>query len=366
MIYEKALRRELSYTTGGVFLVLITIMMTTLVIRILGFAAGGSVSPQDVVILILLSIIGYVAILLSVSIFIAIIFVLVRWHKDSEMVVWFASGLNLKMLYPPIFRFALPWLIVITLMSMFIWPWTNAKTTEITQKFRGRDEASMIIPGQFFESANSGRVFFVEKIDTVSNEIKNVFVTDFRNQRLTVAMSESGYIENLPDGTKQIKIFNGRRYEGKPTEGDFKILEFKKYSVDIEKKAQPSVNFSSKETPLLGLLNNPTPIAQGELLWRIGLPLMACGLFLIAIPLAYVNPRRGNYIALLYAVFIYLIYSNFLNISQTLVSDSKQSFNDAIWPIHVLATLLAILLLNHRINPSIPWWKRQIPGGRKL
>ncbi|SMC50029.1 LPS export ABC transporter permease LptF [Polynucleobacter kasalickyi] len=366
MIYEKALRRELSYTTGGVFLVLITIMMTTLVIRILGYAATGSVSPKDVIILIMLAMIGYIAVILSVSIFIAIIFVLIRWHKDSEMVVWYASGLNLKMLYYPVLRFALPWLIVISAMSIFIWPWSNAKTTEISQKFKGRDEASMIVPGQFFESANSGRVFFVERINSISNEIQNVFVTDFRNQRLTVAMSESGYIENLPNGTKVVKIFNGRRYEGKPSEGDFKILEFKQYTVDIEKKAQSPIHLSSKESPTLELIENPSPIAKGELLWRIGLPLMALGLMLIAVPLAYVNPRRGNYIALLYAVFIYLIYSNLLNISQTLVSDAKESFTNLIWPLHVLAFLVAIVLVNHRLNPSIVWWKRQIPGGTKI
>jgi lipopolysaccharide export system permease protein len=366
MIYEKALKKELSYTTGGVFLVLITIMMTTLVIRILGYAASGSVNPTDVITLIMLAMIGYIGVILSVSIFIAIIFVLIRWHKDSEMAVWYASGLNLKMLYIPVLRFALPWLVIITAMSIFIWPWSNAKTIEISQKFKGRDEASMIIPGQFFESANSGRVFFVEKINSISNEIQNVFVTDFRNQRLTVAMSESGYIENLEDGTKRVKIFKGRRYEGKPTEGDFKILEFQEYSVDIEKKAQAPVSLSSKETPTVELLQNPTPIALGELLWRIGLPLMALGLILIAVPLAYVNPRRGNYIAVLYAVFVYLIYSNLLNISQTLVSDSKESFTNAIWPIHVLAVFIAIILVNHRLNPSIVWWKRQLPGGKKI
>jgi len=93
---------------------------------------------------------------------------------------------------------------------------------------------------------------------------------------------------------------------------------------------------------------------------------MALGLILIAIPLAYVNPRRGNYIALLYAVLIYLTYSNLLNISQTLVSDSKESFTNLIWPLHVLAFITAIVLVNHRLNPSIVWWKRQIPGGTKI
>ncbi|MEI7426467.1 MAG: LPS export ABC transporter permease LptF [Betaproteobacteria bacterium] len=366
MIFEQSLRKELSYTTGAVFLVLMTIMMTTLVIRILGFAASGSINPKDVLVLIMLAVIGYIAIILSVSLFVATMMVLIRWHKDSEMVVWYASGLNLRMLYGPVLRFATPWIIVIAVMALFVWPWTNAKTSEITQKFKGRDETAMLIPGQFFESVNSNRVFFIESIDAATNKIHNIFVADQKNARLTVVMAESGNINFLDNGIKQIKIQNGKRYEGQPTKGDFKILEFEGYTVDIEKKTPKPVTFSPKESTSISLLENPNPVALGEILWRMGLPLMALGLVLIAVPLAYVNPRRGNYINLIYAVFTYLIYSNLLNIAQTLVSDGKESFINAFWPIHVIAILVALFLVQHRINPSISWWKRLIPGGSKI
>jgi lipopolysaccharide export system permease protein len=366
MIFEQSLRKELSYTAGAVFLVLITIMMTTLVIRILGFAALGTINPKDVVVLIMLAVISYIAVLLSVSLFVSILIVLIRWHKDSEMIVWFASGLNLKMLFGPVLRFASPWIVIIAIMALFVWPWTNSKTAEITQKFKGRDETALLVPGQFFESLKANRVIFIENIESATNKIHNVFITDLKNERLAVVMAESGKVSLLDDGTKQIEIENGRRYEGQPSKGDFKILEFKKYTVDIEKKAPVQVQFSAKESTSMSLLQNPTPLGLGELLWRIGLPLMAFGLVMIAVPLAYVNPRRGSYISLIYAVFIYLIYSNTLNISQTLVSDSKQSFEQTVWPIHSIALLVAIILVRHRLNPSIVWWRRQIPGGSRI
>jgi len=366
MIFERSLRKELSYTTGAVFLVLMTIMMTTLVIRILGFAASGSINPKDVVILIMLAVIGYIAVILSVSLFVATMMVLIRWHKDSEMVVWYASGLNLKRLYGPVLRFAIPWIIVIAVMALFVWPWSNAKTSEISQKFKGRDVTSMLIPVQFFESVNTSRVFFIENIDPVTNKIHNIFVADHKNARLTIAMAETGKINFLDNGIKQIQIENGKRYEGQPNKGDFKILEFDGYTVDIEKKTPTPPSYSPKESPSLALLEDPNPVAMGEILWRIGLPLMALGLVLVAVPLAYVNPRRGNYINLIYAVFTYLIYSNLLNISQTLVSDGKQSFMTAFWPIHVFAIFIAFILVRNRMNPAISWWKRQIPGGYKL
>ena len=100
---------------------------------------------------------------------------------------------------------------------------------------------------------------------------------------------------------------------------------------------------------------------RAELLWRIGLPFMALGLVLMAIPLAYVNPRLGNYTAMFYAVLIYLIYSNLLNLTQNFVAQGKVDVFIGVWPIHVLALLIALVLIRNRINPSLRWWRRQLP-----
>jgi lipopolysaccharide export system permease protein len=276
------------------------------------------------------------------------------------MVVWFASGLSLQAIYRPVLRFALPLILIIGFLALFVWPWTNLKSSELSQRFKGRDEISMILPGQFVESAKSNRVFFIENIDEKDSSIQNVFVTDIKGEKLSVAMAEKGRIQNLADGTKQVRVENGRRYEGQPSQGDFRILEFDTYTVDVERKAPKPITPSSKELSTKDLILDPNPHHLGELLWRLGLPLMALGLTLIAVPLAYVNPRRGNYSAMLMAVFIYLIYSNFLNISQTMVSSGKQGFEFAIWPVHLGAAVAAWLLLRHRSNYALPWWKRQL------
>jgi len=82
----------------------------------------------------------------------------------------------------------------------------------------------------------------------------------------------------------------------------------------------------------------------------------------MAIPLAYVNPRLGNYTAMFYAVLIYLIYSNLLNLTQNFVAQGKVPVFIGIWPIHVLALLIAMALIRNRINPSLNWWRRQLPA----
>ena len=366
MIFKEALRRELSFTTGGVFLVLVTIMVTTLVIRILGYAANGSVNPEDAIVLISWATRGYLAVLLTVSLFVAILIVLVRWYKDSEMIVWFASGLSISNLIRPILQFATPLIIIIALLALFVWPWANRETTLISQRFQQRDDVSMVTSGQFKESARAERVFFIEELDVDKSEVKNIFVADHKNGRLSIAVASTGYIQNAEGGEKSIVLHNGRRYEGQPTAPDFRILEFNDYTTKIRSKEALAPAPRDREKTVSELLNDNNPTAfnanRAELLWRLGLPLMALGLVLIAIPLAYVNPRLGNYTAMFYAVLIYLIYSNLLNLTQNFVAQGKFSVFVGIWPIHLLAFLIAYVLIRNRINPSIRWWRRQLPA----
>jgi lipopolysaccharide export system permease protein len=366
MIFKQALRRELSFTTGGVFLVLVTIMMTSLVIRILGFAANGAVNPEDALVLIALATLGYLAVLLTVSLFVATLIVLVRWYKDSEMIVWFASGLSVTNLIRPILQFAIPIIIIIALLALFVWPWANRESTLISQRFQQRDDVSMVTAGQFKESAKAERVFFIEELDLDKSEVKNIFVADNKNGRLSIAVASTGFIQNGERGEKSIVLNTGRRYEGNPHEPNFRILEFEEYTTKIRSKDAMAPAPRDREKTITELLNDPNPKAanqnRGELLWRIGLPLMALGLVLIAIPLAYVNPRLGSYTAMFYAVLIYLIYSNLLNLMQNYVAQGKVNVLVGAWPIHLLALVIATILIRNRINPSLKWWRRQLPS----
>jgi len=117
MIFERSLQRELAYTAGAVFMVLLTLVLTTMMIRIVGFAASGEIDPRDVLVLIGLTVIGYLAIMLVATLFVSILFVLTRWYRDSEMVVWLASGVSLTQFIKPVGVFATPIIILIMLFA---------------------------------------------------------------------------------------------------------------------------------------------------------------------------------------------------------------------------------------------------------
>jgi lipopolysaccharide export system permease protein len=154
----------------------------------------------------------------------------------------------------------------------------------------------------------------------------------------------------------------GRRYDGLPTEGDFQMMQFEKYSVLVSTQSKLDAdNRSAKALPLSTLLENPNPTRDGELLWRVSLPFMGLFLMLLAIPLGYVNPRVGRSANLIAALIFVSINITMLNMLQMAVVNGRLSFWRASWPMHFLvATLVTIFFLwrlkvNSRLHPSGLW-----------
>jgi lipopolysaccharide export system permease protein len=102
MIFQRAVRREFSHAAAGIFIALFAILLTTQLIRLLSEAARGGVEPGAVAALLGFAALNYLPILLSLSLFISILLTLSRSYRDSEMVVWFSSGLSLTAWIRPV------------------------------------------------------------------------------------------------------------------------------------------------------------------------------------------------------------------------------------------------------------------------
>ena len=128
MIYQRAAIREFTHTAAGVFVALFAILMTTQLIRLLGQAAGGKIASEAVIALLGFGAISYLPVLLSLTLFVAILMTLSRWYRDSEMVIWLASGIPLTAWIRPVLKFVLPPVIVIAILSLLLAPWATQKS----------------------------------------------------------------------------------------------------------------------------------------------------------------------------------------------------------------------------------------------
>ncbi len=135
-------------------------------------------------------------------------------------------------------------------------------------------------------------------------------------------------------------------------------MEFERYKVRTEDgQAKPSER-SPNRLPLDELILDDSKQARGELLWRIGMPVSALILALLAIPLSYVNPRAGRSANMLIAILVYAIYSNMLSVSQAWVAQGRLSFWIGVWAVHALMLLPLALLFYRRVAVRMPWQRR--------
>ncbi|WAV89096.1 LPS export ABC transporter permease LptF [Oxalobacter aliiformigenes] len=351
MIFQRALKRELFSTAAGVFLTLFTITITMMLIRILGQAAKGRVASEDVMALIGFTSLNYMPIILILTGFVSVLLVVTRSYQDSEMVVWFASGLSLTRWLRPVMEFAIPIVVLVTLLGFFVTPWAYRQSAEFRERFEKREDIARISPGKFQESAAAQRVFFVEKMSDDLGKVKNVFINSTKNGEITTVVSQNGTVETNDKGEKFVVLEDGMRYQETPDQSDFRIMEFEKYTAYIAPKGDVTVSdISTRSMTTMELLTDANSKKMGELVWRIGLPFMSVLLMLLAIPLGFVNPRAGRSFNLIIAVLLYMTYSNLSSFIQAYVSQNKLAFGLAWWPLHLIVALIILLLFALRLG----------------
>ncbi len=362
MIFQRALRRDLLNTAGAVFTTLLTITITVMLIRILGQAAGGKVASADVVALIGFSALNYLPIILNLAGFMSVLLVVTRSYQDSEMVVWFASGLSLSRWVSPVLMFGLPIVITTALLSFFLTPWSNQQSAIYKERYANREDIARVSPGKFQESSSSNRVFFVEGVAGDATKVRNIFVSSVRNGKTSVVVAKEGTVEVDPAGDKFLVMHQGRRYDGVPTQSDFQLMEFDRYGVLVSSQSSAMVgDTSARALSTQELLVNRNNFNDAELLWRVSLPLMGILLMLLAIPLGFVNPRGGRSANLLIALFLFVFYSNMLSYAQATVVQGRSSLMLAWWPVHLVALLIVVVFFAWRLNvnssyhPLVVW-----------
>ena len=232
MLFDSSIRKELARSFGATLVVLVTVVLTMMLIRTLGQASKGSVSPSDVMLVMGFTVLGQLPIILSLSLFIAVVGTLSRMYRDSEMVIWFGSGRGLLGLVGPLFRFAWPILLVVLTLAFVILPWSFSKIEDLRDRYDKRGDIARIEPGQFQESANGDRVFFIEKDSKGQQTGKNVFISTQEGNKQTITSARSGTVEVM-NGDKFLVLQEGQRLERTTGKNDMTLSTFERYGARV-------------------------------------------------------------------------------------------------------------------------------------
>lgn len=361
MLFHSTLRKELARSFGATLLVLFTIVLTMLLIRTLGLASRGSVNPEEIMLVLGYTVLGRMPTVLTLALFISIVSTFSRLYRDSEMVIWLSSGRSLGGFLFPVFRFAWPILLVITAMTLTVWPWANQQTDQLRSRFEQRGDLERVAPGQFQESSSGRRVFFIDKDTTDGSEGKNIFISAIDSQnRETVTSARSGRIEQREDG-QWLLLDNGQRMESDPASGRLQVSQFDQYGTLVNPNTDTSADRSGlKSTPTMVLIREPSQANLGELGWRVGMALTAINFVLVAVAATASNPRAGKGGNMAFTLFGFVFYYNLLNLGQSWVASGLIGLIPFLLSLHGSVFVLAVLWLTKRHQAfSVRSWMRQ-------
>lgn len=361
-LFKRSVVSEIMSHAGVVFSTLLVVWLSVLLVRLLGEAANGYIGADVVFGLATFSSITALPVILSVSLFIAVLTTVTRSFRESEMVVWFASGVSLKDWVGPVLRCALPVAVIVSVLTLFASPWAYRQISEYRQRYEQRSDLSKVTIGEFIETEYGARVFFAEGPTQPGQEMGNIIARVIDPEWLSVITAEGAHIEDKENGDRFLVLSSGHRYDLKPGQSEFRLVDFDRYGIRLENRSSDTsdeavrlrAESSIKARPTTQLFADNTDNARSQIMWRIALPLAALNLALLAIPLGAVNPRLGRSGDFLIAGLVGLLYMNLINLSRGWIGNGLLPFELGLWLVHALFTALMIYLMWLKLRVKAP------------
>ncbi len=345
-----------------VFVVLVAIVMTQFIVRLIGQASSGALPTDGLLPLVGFRLIGQLPPLMVIAVFISTLLTLSRGWRDSETPIWMSAGQSLVAWIRPVLTFAIPLLLVAASLSLFLSPWAEKKSVEFRRILDARDDLAVLAPGLFQERRRDKQVFFIESTDLVRGNIKNVFVFADDPNGAWVTRAREGRVIQDEQGDRYVVLDDGKRVRRSGANAalnEYELASFARYGIRMNAAEVKNDPLEERATDTLALVDRGTPSAYSWLFYRISVPLAGLFLALLAIPLAYVNPRMGRSLNLIFAILLLMITLNLMNIMQAKISTESIGFYSALFLFHGVLALFVFGFYYRRYRGAISLWPWQ-------
>ncbi len=360
--------RELTINATYLFVVLVAILVTQFLIRLIGAASSGSLPTEGLLPLVGFRLLSQLPPLIVIAVSFATLLTLSRGWRDSETAIWMSAGQSLAAWIRPVLTFALPLLAVAALLSLLLSPWAEKRQAEYRRILDARDDLSMLAPGIFQEMRRKRQVFFVETTDLLRGNIRNIFVFTDDPDGASLTRAESGFLYTDQLGDRYVILENGKRLRRlNPQTGvnEYEFASFERYGLRMTANEIRDDPLEERALDTATLIERGTPSSHGWIFYRFSIPLAGVAFVLLAIPLAYVNPRFGRSVNLIMAILLFMIVLNLMNIVQAQISKQAIGLFPALVMFHSALALAVAAFYYRRYRGAVfvwPWQRRSWSG----
>jgi len=341
---------EVLKSSCATILILFIILMSNALGRLLADVADGELPKQALWPVLLSQSVNIFVLLLPVGFFLGIVFAFGRLYKDHEIAVMNACGMGYWQFYKPILLVILP----VFALNAFASIWLNSSVQRSAQSIVAKNkdvhEFDQVRAGQFNQSKSGSHVFFMESISDDKLVINNVIISQSTPNMVAMETAKSGR-QQTDDVTGDLFLVvgPGERTELERGKKNVKIILFEQHGMLLSKKVTSGPrSIREREKPPLFLWHSTKVKDKVELLWRLSIPFVLVVLALLAVPLSYIAPRKGQFGKIGYALLVYIAYLNLMVFGRAQLEQGSIPLGLNFWWIHLIFIGLTILLLVKR------------------
>tara|TARA_B100000787_G_C16178221_1_gene290256 strand:+ start:538 stop:1638 length:1101 start_codon:yes stop_codon:yes gene_type:complete len=297
-----------------------------------------------------------IPIILTLSIFLSIIFTISQLYKSSEAIILNSIGLGDKkfiQMIKPVIIFS--FMLVCTL-SLYAVPWAKQQKSIIESKTVNASEFSFISEGKFESFKNDKIVFYAsesKKIDINDQQnMEEIFIYATIDEKAIIVLASEA-IKYLDSESKSIylRLKDGVRYEGLPGSESIKILDFDLYDLEIVPgEVQKSLSNVStiEESSTIQLIKDNDNLSNAELQWRISQPISVLILSVLGVFLGKSSPRTGKGVNLLIGIVVFMLYNNGLLVAKSSIENGQLNPIIGLWSIHLFLIIFLFFFYQSR------------------
>jgi lipopolysaccharide export system permease protein len=356
---DRYIFREVAVTCIAVTVVLLVILLSNQLARVLSQAAANDFPREVVFALIALTSAGYLTVIVPIGFYLSIMLGLGRLYHESEMAAVQSCGVGPAGLFRPIGLLGVLIAALLVWLSFWAIPGATARAQQIRVEALRDAQFGALEPGRFRTFAGGKIVFYAERVD--DNHILhnvNVFVDRTEEKgsegRMEIWVATRAEQRGTGQADQTFILYDGRRYEGVPGSGEFRMIQFAEGGIPIRLGELSSGASKAELKSTSDLLRSAEPSDVAELQWRVSTPILALVLMVLAVPLARLRPRQGRFGRIGVAILAYFLYSQLLAAARTWVESSVVPELVGIWWVHAIALCVGLWLLVRESPPGKP------------
>lgn len=354
MIVSRYLTREVLGTLAIVTLVLLLVAIGGRFIGYLADAAAGRFPARVLLWLLVYRLPEFLQLVLPFAFLVSVLLAFGRMGADRESIVLQASGMSDAARLRITLVIALWVAVPVAILALVVTPDSRRALDALVREEQVLSAFELLVPGRFQRLYDRRRVAYVDSVSQDKTELGGVFVAE-QGQSGDVIVVARRAIQYVDDdtGSRYLMLERGRRYEGRPGSGAYRIAVFDRLGQRVDRPSMASRSGSVEGQSMGDLLRSNDADARAELDWRVGLVLMVFFGGGVGVFLAQVKPDQARFSGLIPGVCSFVAYFLLLGLAREGVADGEWP-RLSLWWVHVAFVT--------------PWlalaWQRHVAGAR--